>query len=60
MREDKQGKEGKSRCRVGQGGPDRKGRCPYMRDKYCRDRREGDSWDRGRHKQKGDITSRER
>lgn len=60
-REDMQGREGKSTCRVGQGGLDRKDRWQQrLRDKQCRSMAEGGSWDRGRHRRKGDRTSRER
>ena len=42
-REDRQGREDRSRYRVGQGGWDRRGRWLHKRDRQCRSRWEEDS-----------------
>lgn len=57
MREDRQGR---SRCRVGQGGWDRRGRELRQRDRQCSCRWEEDRRGRGRHRQREDRTDKER
>ena len=59
-REDRRGREGRSRYRVGPGGQDRRGRELRRKDRRCRSRWEGDRLGRGRHRQRGGRTDKGR
>lgn len=59
-REERQDREGRSRCRVGQGNWDRRGRYLSKRDWQWRSRWEGGSQGRGKHRQRGNRTGKER